>query len=186
MDLKENRKDKVIPLALQVPLEGCSSVRSGNGLSQVDDFIEEFDGTSFSICGPQAVELLEMAWRAAYQSIARLPLKSVPILETVKLCYGSHFIPYNMITGWSYLPEENMIALAWNLDLNISVSLEEISVGQQVERVTAPRPIDVQTSCVEEGRYLAQIGAPSTFYLTYTPAFPPRKEEESSNVQEAP
>ena len=116
LELKKYQKEKINVLSVYSIFNKCPSTDDLE-VHHLREFAKAFNGHVFYLCHPIFDKLLQVA-QIVYQNVASIPLSRIPLLETVALCYGSYSISQNALRGWSYLPQENKITLAWDVDLN--------------------------------------------------------------------
>lgn len=180
MELKNYDKDKISTLFLQTPLGQECSALDVHISDPINEFVDFFDGIKVSLCDDvNSMNLLNLARRMVYQNAVSLPLKRLPILETVRFCYGPYLIPQDVDKGWSYFPQDNKIVLGWNPEIfNQPISLEQNgeqqqeagSINEDDTSVANPHPY-----CMNEEVALEDV---HEFSLTYTSAVPVKEREE--------
>lgn len=116
LKLKKHQKDKVHVLSIYPMFSQCFSSEDLE-MPHLKEFAQIFNGHILYLCGSIFNKLDQVA-QATYQRVASIPLTRIPLLETVALCYGSHSILQDAFQGWSYLPQSNKIALAWDVYLD--------------------------------------------------------------------
>ncbi len=90
------------------------------------DRIEEFltltankEDNVFNLCEPDFGEKLAVVAKSIASRVASvIYLKNAPIVETIKVTYGTQIIPKDPSTGWTYDANENAIRLGKNLVLD--------------------------------------------------------------------
>lgn len=90
-------------LSPSAPKANCRQDNSGPPL-KIEKLIYRSGGTVLNMCSNYAAKLAEMGQMVQDRTVGeiQIPLKRIPVLESIELTYGSSKIPQSNTEGWSY------------------------------------------------------------------------------------
>jgi hypothetical protein len=108
---------------------GCERDEPSTPADDLLDFMKKTASPYFSLCSPDFGKNLAAIGSNLVSKVGRtLFLDRFPIVETIKITYGTQVIPPNYKTGWFYTPSQNSITFGEDLKLSAQPANTQIKI----------------------------------------------------------